>query len=174
LTKIAGICFAALVAAASVPAFAAPTEIASVIHATAPYGSGKYSVLFITAYDAELWSDARPFSMAQPYALTFHYHMGFSSDYLISRTLSEMKGSDPALSDADLARFRKAMAFFAPASSGDEMTMLYQPNQPVRFFKNGAPTGEISEPGFAEAFFGVWLSPGTSDPDLRKALLNLK
>ena len=32
-------------------AMAAPAEIASVIHATTPYGSGKYSVLFITAHD---------------------------------------------------------------------------------------------------------------------------
>ena len=62
--------------------------------------------------------------------------------------------------------------------------MLYQPGQPVRFFKNGAPTGEVSDssvgaparadaPGFAEDFFGVWLSPATSDPDLRKSLLHL-
>ena len=85
-----------------------------------------------------------------------------------------MKHVEPALSDADIERFRKAMAFFAPASSGDEMTMLYQPGQPTRFFKNGVATGEVSEPGFADAFFGVWLAPETSDPDLRKSLLNLK
>lgn len=152
---------------------AAPSEIASVIHAATPYGSGKYAVLFITAYDAEVWTDAAQWSMNAPFALTLRYHIGFSSDYLVNRTLREMKGVDPSLSDDTVARYRKAMAFFAPASSGDEMTMLYQPGQPVRFFKNGAPTGEVSEPGFAEDFFGVWLSPATSDPGLRKALLHL-
>jgi hypothetical protein len=159
---------------ATTPALATPQEVASVIHAAQPYGSGKYAVLFITAYDAELWTDATLWSMNAPFALTLLYHIGFSSDYLVNRTLREMKGVNPALTDADIARYRKAMAFFAPASSGDEMTMLYQPGQPTRFFKNGAPTGEISEPGFAADFFGVWLSPNTSDPDLRKALLNLK
>lgn len=154
------------------PALAAPQEVASVIHATTPYGSGKYSVLFITAYDAEVWTDAPEWSMNAPFALTLRYHIGFSSDYLVNRTLREMKGVDPSLSDDTIARYRKAMAFFAPASSGDEMTMLYQPGQPVRFFKNGASTGEVSEPGFAEDFFGVWLSPATSDPDLRKSLLH--
>ena len=153
---------------------AAPQEIASVIHAATPYGTGKYAVLFITAYDTELWTDAHPWSMNAPFALTLRYHMGFSSDYLVNRTLREMKGVNPALSDADIARYKKAMAFFAPASSGDEMTMLYEPGQPVKFFKNGAPTGEVSEPGFAQDFFGVWLSPNTSDPELRKSLLNLK
>lgn len=156
------------------PAFAAPVEIASVIHATEPYGGGKYAVLFITAYDAELWTDAPHWSMNAPFALTLRYHIGFSADYLVSRTLREMKHADPALSDAVLDRYKKAMAFFQPASPGDEMTMLYQPGEPVRFFKNGLATGEISEPGFAQDFFGVWLSPATSDPDLRKALLNRK
>jgi hypothetical protein len=112
--------------------------------------------------------------MNAPFALTLRYHIGFSSSYLLNRTLREMKGVDPKLSDADIERYRKAMAFFAPASSGDEMTMLYQPGQPTRFFKNGAQTGEVSEPGFAQDFFGVWLSPNTSEPDLRKSLLNLK
>lgn len=156
------------------PALAAPAEIASTVHAATPYGTGKYSVLFITAYDAELWTDAHPWSMNAPFALTLRYHMGFSSDYLVSRMLREMKHVNPALTDADITRYKKAMAFFAPASSGDEMTMLYEPGQPVKFFKNGAPTGEVSEPGFAQDFFGVWLSPNTSEPDLRKSLLNLK
>jgi hypothetical protein len=156
------------------PALAAPAEVASVIHAATPYGSGKYSVLFITAYDTELWTDAPQWSMTTPFALTLRYHIGFSSDYLLNRTLREMRGVDPKLSDADIARYKKAMAFFAPASSGDEMTMLYEPGQPVKFFKNGSPTGEVSEPGFAQDFFGVWLSPNTSEPDLRKSLLNLK
>jgi hypothetical protein len=159
---------------ASGPAMAAPAEIASVIHAAAPYGSGKYAVLFITAYDTELWTDAPQWSMNAPFALTLRYHIGFSSSYLVNRTLREMQHVDPSLNDAGVERYRKAMAFFAPASSGDEMTMLYQPGQPTRFFKNGALTGEVSEPGFTQDFFGVWLSPNTSEPDLRKSLLNLK
>jgi hypothetical protein len=165
---------AAALILAPVPAMAAPAEIVSVIHAAAPYGTGKYAVLFITAYDTELWTDAPAWSMSVPFALTLRYRMGFSADYLVSRTLREMKHVDPSLGDATVASYRKAMAFFAPASSGDEMTMLYQPGEPVRFFKNGALTGEISEPGFAQDFFGVWLLPETSDPDLRKSLLNLK
>jgi hypothetical protein len=169
----------ALLLATPTAVLSAPPEVASSIHAERPYGAGKYAVLFITAYDAELWTDAPVWSMSAPFALTLRYHMSFSADYLISRTLREMKHVDPSLSEAQLASYRKAMAFFAPASSGDEMTMLYQPGQPgatgsVRFFKNGVLTGDISQPGFAQDFFGVWLSPATSDPDLRKSLLDLK
>ena len=110
--------FLGLLMVAPIPALAAPAEIASVIHAGTPYGSGKYAVLFITAYDTELWTDAPQWSMNAPFALTLRYHIGFSSDYLLNRTLREMKGVDPKLSDADIARYKKAMAFFAPASSG--------------------------------------------------------
>lgn len=105
--------FLGLLMAGPAPAMAAPAEVASVIHAAAPYGTGKYAVLFITAYDTELWTDAAQWSMNAPFALTLRYHIGFSSSYLLNRTLREMKGVDPKLSDADIERYKKAMAFFA-------------------------------------------------------------
>jgi hypothetical protein len=43
-------------------ALAAPAEIASVIHAEKPYGSGDAGVLFLTAYTATLWTDAPSWS----------------------------------------------------------------------------------------------------------------
>lgn len=178
---LAGLMLAAVPASLdAAPQAGPPTEIAFAIHAPAPYGTGKYAILFITAFDAQLWTDAPAWSMDAPFAMTLRYHMGFSADYLVARSLREMRHVDPALSDADIARYKKAMEpIFAPASSGDEMSMLFLPAEQgkpesVWFFKNGSPTGKISEPGFARDFFGVWLSPNTSDPDLRKALLKLK
>ena len=31
--------------------------------------------------------------------------------------------------------------------------------------------GEVADPEFARLFFGIWLSPNTSEPSLRQALL---
>lgn len=31
--------------------------------------------------------------------------------------------------------------------------------------------GEVADPEFARLFFGIWLSPNTSEPALRQALL---
>ena len=39
-------------------AFAAPPEVANVIYAAQPYGQGSYRFLAITAYSAQLWTDA--------------------------------------------------------------------------------------------------------------------
>ena len=41
----------------------------------------------------------------------------------------------------------------------------------ARFFVNGRLQREVREPGFATRFFGIWLSPQTSEPGLREQLL---
>jgi hypothetical protein len=41
----------------------------------------------------------------------------------------------------------------------------------VRFFVNGRLGGELRDTEFARFFFGIWLSPQTSEPSLRQALL---
>jgi hypothetical protein len=155
------------------PALAAPAEVASVIHADTPYGKGSYKALFITAYDAELWTDAKGWSMKAPFALTQKYHMGFSTDDFVSRGTSEMKHVDPTLDDATMKRFGDEMAKVFPAvKEGDTITALYQPGKPVKFFHNGTATGEVADKAFAKPFFGIWLSPKTSGTSLRADLLH--
>ena len=41
----------------------------------------------------------------------------------------------------------------------------------MRYFHNGTPIGEIADPGFAQAFFGIWLDPKSSRADFRQKLL---
>ena len=158
------------------PAWAEPPrEIASTIHAAAPLGKGTYTVLVITAYDAELWTDAARWNMQKPFALRLRYHMGFSTDDFVSRSRSEMKHVDPSLTDAQLDAFARAMTpAFPPVKDGDTITALYRPGKPIAVFHNGAPTAVINARGFATPFFGIWLSPKTSAPGLRAALLGTK
>jgi Chalcone isomerase-like len=164
----------ALACAAAMPvaAAAAPAEVADVIHAEQPFGEGKYKVLIITAYTATLWTDAKAWSMDEPFALTLTYGMRFSTDDIVSRSLGEMKHVDPALNDADLKAYGEMLAkAFPPVKSGDRITALYVPGKATRFFHNGAPTAEIDS-GLNSDFFGIWLSPNTSAPSLRAALIH--
>jgi hypothetical protein len=168
---------AALYALLCTPAFAAakPAEIASTIKAEQPFGHGSLTWLMIKAYDADLWTDAPRWSMQAPFALTLTYNMSFSVDEIVSRSVKEMKRDNAALSAADLARFRKFMTgAFTSVKSGDEITGLHTPDGTTQFFTNGRPTGQIKDPDFAQAFFGIWLSPSTSEPLLRARLLRLK
>jgi hypothetical protein len=158
----------------AVPAFAAPAEVSSLIHAQTPYGQGSYGVLVVTAYDAALWTDAKAWSMKAPFALTLHYHMGFSTDEFVSRGIDEMKHVNPSLDAATLKRFGAEMTkAFPPVKDGDTITALYQPGKPVTIFHNGAVSGRIADKAFAVPFFGIWLSPNSSATSLRSHLLHL-
>lgn len=39
------------------------------------------------------------------------------------------------------------------------------------FLVNGKAVGEVADAEFAQRFFGIWLAPTTSEPQLREALL---
>ena len=62
---------------------------------------------------------------------------------------------------------------FPDVKAGDTITALHEPGKPTRFFLNGKPLGEAKDPGFADAFFAIWLSPKTSEKRLRRKLLRL-
>ncbi len=160
---------------ASLPAFAAPPEIANVIKADKPYGEGHMNFLFINAYNARLWTDALRWTMDQPFAMEITYGLSFDTDDLVERTFKEMKTVDPGLSGAETARLTPELnKVYPPVKKGDRLTALYVPGQPVMFSHNGALTGSIAGDGFARDFFGIWLSPNTSAPSLRDKLLRLK
>ena len=57
--------------------------------------------------------------------------------------------------------------------AGDRITGVHLPGEGARFFVNGRLQGELRDADFARLFFGIWLSPRTSEPALREALLGL-
>ena len=166
---------------AAVPAFAAkadeapkPAEITKVIKADTPYGAGSMRMLFMSAYDATLWTDAAHWSMQTPFAISMTYHFACDASDIVDRAISEMSHANPTLSEATLERYRSLIAgLFPGVKSGDEMTALSTPDGTVRFFHDGRQTGQVKDTSFAQAFFGIWLSPDTSEPGMRAGLLHL-
>jgi len=158
----------------SLPALAAPPEIASAIKADKPYGEGHMTFLFIKAYNARFWTDAAGWSMETPCAMEITYGMGFDTSDLVERTIKEMKNVDPGLGDAEVAKLTPQLDKVYPAvKSGDRLMALYAPGKPIAFFHNGTLTGSIDN-AYAKDFFGLWLLPNTSSPSLRAKLLRLK
>lgn len=156
-------------------AMSRPTEIAGAINAPKPYGSGSLTWLVFTAYDATLWTDAPQWSMSAPFALTLRYRMSFTTDELVERTIEEMVKVAPGTPKAALPAYAAALKrAFPNVKDGDRITALHTPGGTVRFFHNGVPTAEVADQTFAEPFFGIWLSPRTSEPRLRAALLRLR
>jgi hypothetical protein len=152
-----------------------PSELNGVINAPKPYGTASLTWLFLTAYDASLWTDAPQWSMNDRFALTIAYKMSFTREELVESTIEEMQKVAPGLSRETLAQFASSLAKAYPnVKSGDRITALHEPGKPVRLFHNGTMTSQIDDPGFAEPFFGIWLSPRTSEPSVRAGLLRLR
>jgi hypothetical protein len=174
---VVGALFAAVpaLAAGSKAAEAAkPAEITNAIKASAPYGIGTMRVLLMSAYDAALWTDAAHWSMQSPFAISMTYHFACDASDIVDRAVDEMSHANPNLSAATLAHYRSLIAgLFPGVKSGDEMTALSTPDGTVKFFHDGQQTGQVRDASFAQAFFGIWLSPDTSEPDLRASLLHI-
>ncbi len=60
---------------------------------------------------------------------------------------------------------------FPDVEPGDRLLGVHRPGEGVAFFYNGQLRGEIRDPEFARLFFGIWLSPRSSEPAMRQALL---
>ena len=139
-----------------------------------PAGAGRLTWWGLQAYDARLWVAPgfrhRRFEQ-HAFALELTYARAFSGADIASRSLEEMRRAGP-LAEQDAARWQEQLRALLPdVRPGDRITGVHQPQAGARFLLNGKPLGEIADPQFATRFFGIWLAPGTSAPELRAALL---
>lgn len=149
-----------------------PAAIANTIHADVPLGQGTLRRLFLTIYNATLWTDAKEWSMQRPFALSMKYHFNVESGELVDSTVDELQQLH--VPDNTLKLYKVQLEKIYPdIQEGDTLTALYLPEKGIRFFHNDRFTGAISDDAFANAFFMIWLSPETSEPSLRRALLGI-
>lgn len=139
------------------------------------HGPLVYPFLFfhIHIYNAALYVTGTAWSRTDPYALAVTYVRGFSGKSIADEGIKQFKRlryTDPA----ELDRWKRAMyKAFPDVHKGDTLVGLYLPAGETRFYVNGKMTADIKDPTFGPAFFSMWLSPKTSDPELRAALLDL-
>ncbi len=179
LTAFLPLAFAVMLAvtAASARAVNAP-PLPSQIMELAPdlkvQGGGELTFFGIAVYDGYYWSPARGWSPDGPYALDLHYHRALDGAKIAERSVSEIAKLGYGTAD-QRSRWGEAMRrMFPDVLRGDRLTGVNLPGGVVRYFHNGKPIGEIADPGFARAFFGIWLDPKTSQLDFRQLLLGEK
>jgi len=137
-------------------------------------GSGRLTFLGLHVYDARLWIDegfvADRFDR-HALALELQYARTLYSRLIAERSLEEMKRAGnigDAQAERWLAEMKKA---FPDVVKGDRITGVQRPDEGARFFHNGMLRGELRDADFSRRFFGIWLSPQTSEPKLRQSLL---
>jgi hypothetical protein len=149
-------------------------ELSDALPQGRPIGTGRLTVWGFQVYDARLW--AQPgFSAGNydraPLALELSYLRAFTSKEVAGRSIKEMRRSQP-VSDTQAARWSADLLRVIPdIRKGDRVMGVHQPGVGATFWVNGKISGEVQDAEFARLFFGIWLSPNTSEPKLRDALL---
>jgi hypothetical protein len=139
-------------------------------------GSARLTVWGFQVYDARLWAPsdftAEEYERSS-FALEITYLRSFDSGVIAERSLKEMRGIG-SMSEQQAAQWLAQMRKVFPSiAKGDRLVGMHKPGEGASFSMNGKPAGDIRDPEFARLFFGVWLSPQTSAPQLRRELLGL-
>lgn len=172
---LAGGSAAAADAADAAAEMAPPAFVRPALPGAALWGEGQLRFLGLRIYDARLWAgpqfDASDFG-AHPLALELTYHRAFQGIAIAQRSIDEIARQGD-LAPAQAQRWLAALSAVLPdVQPGDRLTGLYRPGQGLRLWRGQKAQGAIDDAELARRFFGIWLSPRTSEPGLRTALLS--
>lgn len=149
-------------------------EVASALPQSRLIGKSRLVVWGFQVYDARLWAlpDFKTDKLsAQPLALELTYLRSFDSQDIAVRSIAEMRRS-ATVTEAQAKAWMEQMVRVIPnVKAGDRVLGFHRPGVGARFFVNGKPSGDIADAEFASLFFGIWLSPKTSEPKMRLELL---
>ena len=137
-------------------------------------GEGQLRFFGLRIYDARLWVspgfEASRFG-AHPLALELTYHRAFTGAAIAQRSVEEIQ-RQASLSPTQAEHWQQRLAAVLPdVQPGDRLTGLYQPGQGMRLWRGNQELAAVDDAELARRFFGIWLAPQTSEPDLRSALL---
>lgn len=139
----------------------------AVLSGLRPWGSGEFRRFGFLVYEATLWAGDDP--LRPPLALRIDYKRAIEGKAIADASVKEMRRfvSDEALLRAWGEQMQR---IFPDVRPGDHILGVYRPDG-ARFYQDDRFLGAIGAPGFAAAFFAIWLDPRTDAPDLRAALL---
>ncbi len=152
----------------------APAEVASVMPDAHLIGAATMQFVGLDIYEARLW--ASPAFTAERYptqtfALELRYARGLDREAITQRSLDEMRRVGSFDREQERVWREQLTRAIPDVKPGDRLTGLRDAKGATRFFANGRQTALIADPEFGRLFFGIWLSPQTSEPDLRRELI---
>ena len=105
------------------------------------------------------------------FGLELNYLRAFEGADIAERSIDEMRGV-AEVSPEQAERWLKAMTeLFPDVKRGDRITGVHVPGTGARFYLNDRLLGDVADETFSRTFFGIWLSPKTSQPRMRETLI---
>ena len=133
-------------------------------------GQGDLRWFGFNVYQATLWAPDGRYSPERPFALEIVYRRDFTGEQLSAASAKELERLGYAAEE--VSRWERAMReVFPSVRSGERLTGLADGNGGVLFYHDDEQVGHVTEAGFAEAFFAIWLDERTRNGRLRSALL---
>lgn len=151
-----------------------PSAVSQSLSNARALGHARLVVYGFNIYDAKLWTEdgfSAASYAAQPFALELRYLRNFNGAMIAERSLKEMRRIGN-VSDEKSAQWLEIMKkTFPDVKKGDQLIGIHRPDGTAIFLLNGKPIGEIRDEEFTRLFFGIWLSPKTSEPKMRNELI---
>ena len=134
-------------------------------------GIAKLRVLFFDIYTSELKTESGKYADGiRPIQLKIIYERNIKSSALIKQTKKEWDAQKA--NDKNQQNWIKTLENIWPdIESGDTLTFELYDNDKNQFFYNEQAIGNVDDPDFGEKFIGIWLSPKTTRPKIRREML---
>ena len=152
---------------------ALPAEVKAELPEARTLGTSRMRFFGINLYDAKLLAATlkRNDYAASAFALELLYLRSFDGPAIADRSLKEMRRVGSISPEKEKSWLQTMRQTFPDVKSGDRITAFHKPGVGIRFFVNGLAHASIDDPEFSRFFFGIWLSPNTSEPKMRTDLL---
>jgi hypothetical protein len=134
-------------------------------------GEGLLEFLFKDVYTATLHAPNGQWTGEAPYALEINYKMGLKGQKIAERSVVEMRKIGYEDEDQLERWLQNMVEIFPDVEDGSTLTGIYTSARKTIFFDGIKQIGLVEDPEFGRAFFNIWLSERTSEPELRQALL---
>jgi hypothetical protein len=153
---------------------ALPLEIVSQAPGIHPLGHGERKVWGLKIYGATLWVSGRSWSASEPHAVELEPARAISAANLVDAAVDEMR----KLSLGDKGRlkvWRTEMQEIVPnVKRGDCFVIFCPASGKTVVYLDGRQTGEVDDATLCPAIMNIWVHPGSSQQELRRALLKQK
>lgn len=134
-------------------------------------GEARLRVFLFDVYDSELSTLTGTYAPGQrPVKLQIAYLRDFKAQSIVQQTIKEWRhlGLAPEQYEHYLPLIDK---LWPDIKKGDTLTFVVGVDESNEFFHNGRSLGRVNHPGFSADFLAIWLSPDTSQPELRAQLI---
>ena len=135
-------------------------------------GYAKFSFLFFDIYESRLFTNTGLYETGMtPLIFEIKYLKNINSDDLVNKTIEQWQHLN--INESEYITYVSWLFDLWPdIRDGDKLSLLIIKDKSVFYF-NDDYLGEITDVNFGPLFLDIWLSPNTSQPKLRKKLLNL-